>query len=256
MSDQQAQVDAIVREVLRRLAVAPSTDGNALGASDALGAGLPTPRHNGRPAVGASASNGSQGSASALVLTSKVITLAELDGRLDGLKRIRVPRRAVITPAVRDLLRQREIAVEHADALQSASRVRVPLAVGVAQTAYDPAGLLRSVMQQGVEIQRLAQTGLLSVIDELTEQVSRGGSLGLLLTEDLAAALCLANRVRGVRAAASGDVAALGRAIRSIGVNLLVVEPAGRSPFQLRQMVTEFCRGPYTCPAEYRERLS
>jgi hypothetical protein len=238
MIESQAQIDTIVREVLRRMAEVPSLGANGTASGAVLADSTPI-----------------SGSSSVLELASKVITLAELAGRLEGVKSVRVPRRAVITPAAADVLRQREIDVQKAGETPGVQPSSVPLVVGVAQSDFDPAGLLRDLMRQGVESQRLAKTGLLDVIDELTELVVRGGCLGLLLTDDSAAALCLANRVAGVRAALAVDGTGLGRAIRSIGLNLLVIEVAGRSPFQLRQLVIEFCRGPYACPAEIRQRL-
>ena len=49
-------------------------------------------------------------------------------------------------------------------------------------------------------------------------------------------------RVAGRRAATVGDVDAVARAIRSLGVNLLVVEPAGKSISLLKQMSRDLRR--------------
>ena len=47
-----------------------------------------------------------------LRLEQRLITLATLNGRLDGVKRVIVPKNAVITPAVRDELKDRSVLLE------------------------------------------------------------------------------------------------------------------------------------------------
>lgn len=44
-----------------------------------------------------------------IVMKDKVITLATLEGRLGGIRRVVVGRRAVVTPAVRDELNDRRV---------------------------------------------------------------------------------------------------------------------------------------------------
>ena len=44
-----------------------------------------------------------------LVLTERVITTRTVDGRLGGVQRLLVPPNAVVTPAVKDELKQRKI---------------------------------------------------------------------------------------------------------------------------------------------------
>ena len=70
------QIDWIVAEVVRRL----------------------------RACTDASASSGTT-----LDLADRVVTLTTLDRRLDGVHCVQVSRHAVVTPAVRDLLRERQI---------------------------------------------------------------------------------------------------------------------------------------------------
>jgi hypothetical protein len=47
-----------------------------------------------------------------LVLTERLITLATVQGRLNEIERLVVPRRAVVSPSVRDELRVRRIELE------------------------------------------------------------------------------------------------------------------------------------------------
>jgi len=81
--------------------------------------------------------------------------------------------------------------------------------------------------------------------------------LGVLLTRHAAAGLCLANRLRGVRAVTGVEAPAVAVATAAIGANLLVMNPLVGSFFQLKQMVTEFCRGgARPCPEVFRARLT
>jgi hypothetical protein len=80
MTFTEQQIEWIVMEVLRRLGVAGDGKGSA------------------------SPVNGSE-----LRLNDAVITLRSIEGRLSGITRVVVPQRAVVTPAVKDELKQRKI---------------------------------------------------------------------------------------------------------------------------------------------------
>jgi hypothetical protein len=82
MSLNEAEIDRIVREVLRRLA-----------------AMTPSPA---KPA------------AATLTVGSRVVTMTELKNKLDGIERVEVPHRAVVTPAAKDYLRERGVQLVYA----------------------------------------------------------------------------------------------------------------------------------------------
>jgi hypothetical protein len=234
MSVGENEIERIVREVLAQMAPASS----------------PAASRSGSP----------ESARGALSLTNRVVTVAELDGRLEGVRTVIVPPRAVITPAARDLLRQRGVTVASArSSFEKGAGVTAgtakSLVLGRASTSYEPLALLRALEQDGIGVEQVARTGLAGVIDDLADLASRGGRRCLLLTDESPAAACLANRLRGVRAATATDIASVTRAARSIGVNLLIVEPVGRSLFQLRGIAREFLRGPAQCPPEYAKRL-
>jgi hypothetical protein len=59
-----------------------------------------------------------------------------------------------------------------------------------------------------------------------------------------------------VRAAVARDREDVAEAIGSLGLNLLVIDPARRSLFQLGQMVKQFLQsGPAQCPAALQQQL-
>ncbi len=198
-----------------------------------------------------------QGSAPATVveLTTRVITLDELNGKLEKAKQITVPPRAVITPAARDELNRRGIAIGYA-VVTTTNKTRQTFMWGQADTNYESARLIDALARERIAIEPLAQTGLAHVIDELGDEITKGGKPAVLLTGKPAVALCLANRRRGVRAVMAQSVATTMQAVRAAGANLLVVDPAGRGWFELKCLLGQFIAGaPYPCPAEHRGRL-
>jgi hypothetical protein len=71
----------------------------------------------------------------------------------------------------------------------------------------------------------------------------------VLFCTDPGLACCLANKVPGVRAVAVGTVAQAARALARLGANLLVVEAAGRTYFECRQIL-RLCGAGAACPPE------
>src|SRR5205814_7610166 len=99
--------DAIVREVFARLAATAVTPSETKAASDEL------------------------------VLTARVVSLGELEDRLNGARRVIVPKGAVITPAARDLLTSQRINVSYAT--RESSGFGHGLLVGLAERGFEAA---------------------------------------------------------------------------------------------------------------------
>lgn len=152
-----------------------------------------------------------------------------------GTREVKVAPGTVITPLARDLLKQREIAV------------RV-----VARAEIDG---VRDLGEWGLAIETGCETGAVAafrraLFDEPVPWIELGGSApvaarwvassprrgALVLADEASVAVWQACRVPGVRAAMGADIDAVDRAIRRLGVNLLVVEPAGRSISLLSQI--------------------
>jgi hypothetical protein len=73
----------------------------------------------------------------------------------------------------------------------------------------------------------------------VVESPNRGA---LLATDEASVAVWRACQVAGVRAASAVDPDSVARAVRQLGVNLLVIEPAGKSIPFLKQMSSTFRR--------------
>jgi hypothetical protein len=191
-----------------------------------------------------------------LALTGRLVTLADLDGRLQGIKQLVVARGAILTPAVRDRLRDARIAVSYRVGQTKTATQRAGLLLGVAETKGDPAGLIAALGREGTVIEQLARSGLASVIEESGDEVRKGGKLGLLITSAVDLALCLANRRAGVRAVRGAEPDSVRKAVESFGANLLVLDLAGKSLFQSLRIVREFASpGPRSCPPAWAKVL-
>jgi len=191
-----------------------------------------------------------------LVLHCRVVTMSEVEGRLGAVRRLVVPPQAVVTPAVRDELHRRNVSLAYAAAKpQAVGGLR--LVVVTVGNGLDLAPLVAALGNDAVAVEATASDCLIAATDRLAAEVGKPHTLGLLLTRHTAAALCLANRHRGVRAVEGIDAPSVAAAAGAVGANLLVVNPAGMAVARLRQTIIEYCRGgPRACPEVFRERLA
>ena len=235
------EIERIVREVLAELGVAPM--GSAAPAVDRDSAKTP-PAAAPLPAP------------DEVVVNSQVVTMEDVAGRLAAARRLVVPPRAVVTPAVRDELRRRNVTLVRATASPSRRAAVSRLVLVAARTKRDPVTLVRALGQEGVQVEQHAADCLIAATDRLAGELVKPDTLGLLWTRHTASGLCLANRHPGVRAVLGTDVPATGSAVEAVGANLLVLDPVVGTAFQQRQILSEFCRGGVRqCPETLKQRL-
>ena len=240
MSHTAVDIERLVREVLAELGAAPA------GAARADAAETP-------PA----AARTHDAPADALVLTDRVVTLAQLDGRAPGVRRLVVPEGAVVTPAVRDELRRRGVAIEYGAAREQAPEAACKVAVWNVSKRYDPAPLMAMLRREGVPADLETSDCLITATDALAAAIGRGGIVGLVLTRRPAMALCLANRHAGVRAVLGLGAPQAAADLAAVGGNVLAVDWAARTLFQVKQMASELYHGaPRACPHELKQRLA
>lgn len=193
-----------------------------------------------------------------LVIQSRVVTLKDLPERLDRVRRLIVPPRAVVTPSVRDLARRYHVAVVHAThemgATNNGSGLKVPMIL--TGTSYDPAPLVKVLTDEGYNVATERLDCLIASTDRMKEEFRGGLALGLLLTRHAAAAMCLANRLAGIRAVRGTKAEEVAAESAAIGANVLVADPEARGFFPMRQLVVQFLRGgPRECPKVFCDRL-
>jgi ribose 5-phosphate isomerase RpiB len=231
VSNPNDQIDRIVSEVLSRLGHAPADEAVA-------GQGSTT-----ASAVGE------------LQLTEQVVSVAALSGRLNGIQRIVVPARAVITPSARDLLREKNISLVRA--LKTAASVAATsIVLAHIGSKLESENLGKALAKRGLTVRPLAAHDLGPAVIEIAAAVSGGGAIGVLLVDNAAAAVCVANRNRGVRAAIASNRGDVNDAIRSVGANVLVVDPRRRGQLELQRIIETFAAAPARkCPTELKAFL-
>ncbi|MBN1909644.1 MAG: hypothetical protein JW818_07895 [Pirellulales bacterium] len=234
------EIDLIVREVMARLSRTPEEDAPAC--STPTAASETTPVRDDQT----------------LVITDRVVSMADLNGSLGRVRRVVVPPGAVVTPAVRDLLQDRSIALQYdtpgASALLGGCS---KLTVVAALTSFNPASLVEALCGDGLAAVAETSKCLIETTDRLAESLlKKPDALAVILTPHVAAAVCLANRLPSLRAVSASDAESAVDAARSVGANVLVVCPKRKTPFQLQRIVGRFAAsGPYDCPESLRDRL-
>jgi hypothetical protein len=252
MSNEKDIIELVVREVLAELAAARKCEKPSPEIAPNLQISKspnPTPVAPSAPAP-LPASN-------ELAVAARVVTMAEVSGQLGSIRRLVVSKEAIVTPAVRDELIRRGIALGYADSSNGRAAPSVRAAIFSTGTDFDPAGLVAGLTREGLKVEYSTLDCLIASADQLAAELAKPDTLGVLLTRHTAAGLCLANRLRGVRAVTGAEAPAVAAAAAAIGANLLVADPNAGTFFQLKQMVAEFCRGGVRpCPEVFRARLA
>lgn len=245
MAGQKLDVEAIVREVCRRLQ--QLSDGGTAGVGDAAGK---EQQASARLVVREPTVDAAQ-----LQLADRTITMGLVAGRLDGVKEVLVPAGAVVTPSVRDELRKRHVVLRMAGERATETSIKAGLVLGVAGDADPNGAAVAAAQAEAGAVERLDDDCVLEVVQQMTQAVAAQRRIGLVLTDRPAVAICLANRQTSIRAAWGVSVASVRKAMELIGANLLVVHPAQHSIHELRGMIREFLSGGHDCPEVYRRAL-
>ncbi len=233
-----SELEAVVRTVVERL-VREST----LSANGALRGSATTPESS--LAAGPSFAAG-QG------LTDRVVTLASLETLSGSPSSIVVRPDAILTPAARDVLAQRGIRVERGQPVAAGTVKQGPRLL-VASGGDTPwrAGMLAHVERAIPAAALLSPATPVAAVRELAERLDAEHPLAVLLTDQAALALCLANRHQALRAIAPTSLDELQRASAQVGANLLVVDVPRLGVFAGGQLVRAFWQaGAQAAPAE------
>jgi hypothetical protein len=269
MSVQSIDIERVVREVLAELSAGGTAPPNAWGGSKAApDKSLPPPPAEGqgegsqhssaRSSLTRALSQSEKQTASDgdLPLDACIVTMNEIVGRLASIRRLTVPRKAIVTPAVQDELLRRGIELVRADSRGAEAAAAPHLTMICSGVDFDPQPLVAVLAREGVKVEHAISDCLIAATEQLAAELADANTLGLLLTEHTAAGLCLANRRRGLRAVTGLDAPAVAASAAAVGANLLVLNPCAGSFFQVKQMVTEFCRGGVRpCPEVFRPQL-
>ncbi len=245
-----ADIDRIVREVLAELGLLSQVGANAApDDASAADAALPEPAPVKQPLPPVRP-------AGDVVVVDRVVTLASVGERLASARRLVVPPRAVVTPAVRDELRRRNVTLVVEENTTTTTAAGRKVALTVLGSRIDPKPLADELARQGMEVEVQRFDCLIRATDDMARRSANGNASGVVLTNYGAVAMCLANRHRGVRAVLASDESRTATDAVSVGANVLVLEPRRTAPEVMQKIVAAFCeQGPGECPEALRDRL-
>lgn len=269
-------VDRVVREVLARLAAAPSEKGSCgcqgegaakhgnsssnLSSDGAAHGGCRCAEKSSSRVASADAAVPPQIAAQQLILSGNVLTVRDLEGRLSGVRTVQVALKTIVTPAAADLLREAGVTLLRgaaANAAGSATPASHRLLLATAQTKYCTDALTKDLRRAGVDVTRIPRGSLAEAVSAVAAQVSAERLSALVVSDEPYAAACLANRRAAVRAAVVQTADDARRAIAAIGANVLVVDPRRCGAAELRRVARELAlTGGASCPASLAAALS
>lgn len=173
------------------------------------------------------------------VFSERLLSERHAAGIPEGTRELKVAPGTVVTPSARDLLKKKGIAVRLAasDAKSSPGRDGV---WGFAIEAANDLGKTSSVRRRlvsdvrpWIEVGRSAR--------DASEWASSADDRGVvLITDEASIAVWRAHRLDRVRAAAARDVVQVERAVRNLGMNMLVIESSDSSIHLMTRMCFAF----------------
>lgn len=163
----------------------------------------------------------------------RLLSLREAEALPEELRVIRITPGTVVTPLARDYLRRSGVEVRSASGSETEATRRSGEWGFLAEVESGTVDAVRRSLLGGNEPWFELGPSLESAIAWVVSGDARGA---LVLTDEAALAVYRACQVSGVRAATVGEPGEVLRAVRSIGVNLLAVEPAGKSIALLKQI--------------------
>jgi hypothetical protein len=241
------EIERIVREVILRLqSTGPS--GRAQG---------PGPEASAQTAASAPATE-PEPNRPEPEIRHRVVSLAALDGRLDHAQSIRIAPGAILTPSARDELKRRGIQIRYIEPGPHRTAPPTQLLVATWHTSYCPRPLLQALGHDRDQTVTRTETpdGLATAVEAIAAAKPDSRQLALLLTDQPSLAVYLANRTDRVRSAWGLDSASTAEAIDSLGLNLLVVQPARHRLPEIVDMARAFLRrGGGGCPEALRQAM-
>ncbi|MBA2117908.1 hypothetical protein [Bremerella alba] len=166
---------------------------------------------------GASSPQAATESVGELRLDVKLVTVETLKNTLnESITVLCVPTKAVVTPAVKDELKQRGVELRRIDQTDCGQKQQTPAVVNAAKLSIS--GAWQSTA-------RTDQVGNLSQAVERAIATAKSDQMVVLLSEQPELAVAAANRTNGVRAMVACGSHNWQAAVKSLGANLVVCNP-------------------------------
>ena len=204
------------------------------------------------------ASRAARAAARPVVLDEPVVTAETLEQRMNGHLQLAVGPRTVLTPSALDYLRTEGIAWTRGPVekgTKSGNSAGATWAAIVSRTTPAVERLLSDIDSTGRQWRRELVGTAEEAVERAVSCICRGEAAGcVVLADDPEVVTCRANRNVSVRAAVATELAHVAAALRSLGANIICVDPGALSYFELRNMLRAFAAaGPPRAPAGWSE---
>jgi len=172
-----------------------------------------------------------------------VVTAQWLEDLRRAGREIELPRDALITPAARDWLKEYAAPVTWRDADGGGTGGTTPVVIDLAVP------MMRSWLAALERLMGAVETiepsdaagGVIAAVRKLCTGVATGKwPRGIVFADDAGLSVCIANKIRGIRAALGTDVPSVEQAVRRLAINVLILDPSRQTMHQVRQMVERF----------------
>lgn len=192
-----------------------------------------------------------------LVVAKRVITTADLPEHWNGIRSLRVPAGAIVTPAVRDELERRRVALRYLGPNEpSMAAARLRLEVVIHRQCVDENGI-RSGGLKELGLNVVHHECVIAACDAAARAARDDQRPAVVATCYAAAAVCLANRIPQIRAITAADPAELETASSMVGANVLILDPTRTGVFGFHRLLKLFAAiGGRPCPRELGPRLN
>jgi hypothetical protein len=173
------------------------------------------------------------------VVVDRLFSLRHAEALTPGTRIVQLGPSTVVTPLARDLLKQKGITIRLDGPRESLASPCGEWAVSIAADS-ELLGTVKALRRALLEEPR-AWIEFEPSLDFLTNWLAEGKGRGaMFITSEAALAVWQSCQVTGVRAASTAEPAEVHRAVQSLGMNLLVVEPAGKSISWIKQLAGAF----------------
>jgi hypothetical protein len=172
------------------------------------------------------------------VFVDRLFSVRQAEALPPGTRVVQLGPATVVTPLARDLLKRRGITIRLGGAGESLAAARGEWAFSIATgSELGMVSALRRALLADPRAWIEFEPSLDLVAKWLVDVKGRGA---MFITSEAALAVWKSCRITGVRAASATEPSEVYRAIETLGINLLVIEPAGKSISWMKQLAGAF----------------
>lgn len=176
-------------------------------------------------------------------IDNPIVTHEVLEQSIGSATRVRILPRAIVTPSARDYIRQRGIEIIRESGVAK-QPVQIRAKVFVTAATPQVSAAIESLQAEGIACEKRLPGTTAEAAGEATSALCRGeAAVVLIVTGEPELAACLANRNAMIRATPLSNLSALVAIRATLNPNLIAINPAGKTQFELRQLLKEILKG-------------